>query len=69
MQRSTLSLRSRPKKEWARERETRVYTNYWQLGSKIERAGCSLCKLQLFAVSNKENSSNQKLQNYWAAKH
>ena len=24
MQRSTLSLRSRPKKEWARERETRV---------------------------------------------
>ena len=28
----------------------------------------SLCKIQLFAINNKENSSNQKLRKNWAAK-
>ena len=29
---------------------------------------CSLFRFQLFTISNKDNSSNQKLQNYWVAK-
>ena len=35
----------------------------YQFGSKIKRAGlslCSLCKFQLFAVSNEESSSRKK---------
>ena len=39
-----------------------------KVGSKIEIAGKFEEFVQLFAINNKENSSNQKLQNCWVAK-
>ena len=47
----------------------RICSQY-QLGSQIKELVnlCSLCKFQLFAISNKGTSSYQKRQNFWVGK-